>query len=360
MENWVEIDLDRLKNNYLYMKNKTTSPICAVIKADGYGVGSYEIAKELENLGVKIFAVAFLKEAMDLRNFGIKSEILILNYIFPEKLKDLNDDKFIFTLYSLEQLNLYLEYDKLQNKRFHIKINSGMNRLGFDEGDIEKIVQLIIDNKLKIEGIYSHFSHVENEKFTEKQYIDFNRICEKIEIRLNKKLLKHISNSGATLRNSNYNLDFVRVGMALYGLQPLKEKDNNIKGIVTWKSRISSIRQLKKGESISYGNEVIEEDKKLAIIPVGYSHGYMRQLGKDAYVLIKNKEVKIIGKILMDQMYIDVSSLEEVKIGDEVVLLGDGVEAEKVAEFSRTIADDIISKISPRIERVFIKERSGE
>ena len=105
---------------------------------------------------------------------------------------------------------------------------------------------------------------------------------------------------------------------------------------------------------------MIEEDKKLAIIPVGYSHGYMRQLGKDAYVLIKNKEVKIIGKILMDQMYIDVSSLEEVKIGDEVVLLGDGVEAEKVAEFSGTIADDIISKISPRIERVFIKERSSE
>lgn len=360
MENWVEIDLDRLKNNYLYIKNKTTSPVCAVIKADGYGVGSYEIAKELENLGVNLFAVAFLKEAMDLRNFGIKSEILILNYISPYKLKSLNDDKFIFTLYSLEQLKIYLECDNLQDKRFHIKINSGMNRLGFDKEDIIELIQLIENNKLKIEGAYSHFSHVEDERFTENQYSNFVRICSEIEKNINKKLTKHISNSGATLKYSKYNLDFVRVGMTLYGLQPFKEKDNNIKGIITWKSRVSSVRELKKGESISYGNEMIQEDKKIAIIPVGYSHGYMRQLNKEAYVLIKNEKVKIIGKILMDQMYIDVTKLNELKIGDEVVLLGDGVEAEIVAEFSETIADDVISKISPRIERVFTKEKSSE
>ena len=134
----------------------------------------------------------------------------------------------------------------------------------------------------------------------------------------------------------------------------------SIADIVTGKSKISSIRKVKKGERISYGNEKVNDDKKIAIIPVGYSHGYMRQLRKEAYVLIKGIKVEIIGKILMDQMYIDVSELNEVNIGDEVVLLGDGVEAEKVAQFSETIADDVISKISPRIERVFIKERSSE
>ncbi len=360
MENWVEIDLDRLKSNYLYIKSKTTCPVCAVIKADGYGVGSYEIAKELENLGVNLFAVAFLKEAMDLRSFGIKSEILILNYISPDKLENLNDNKIILTLYSLEQLKIYLEFKNIQNKRFHIKVNTGMNRLGFDEKDIEELTEIIKNNNLVVEGIYSHFSHIENKDFTEKQYLNFINICSKIEKSIGKKLIKHISNSGATMKYTQYNLDFVRVGMALYGLQPLKEKDNNIRGIITWKSKISSIRQIKKGESISYGNEQIEDNKKIAIIPVGYSHGYMRQLSKNAYVLIKDVKVRIIGKILMDQMYIDVTKLEEVKIGDEVVLLGDRVEAERIADFSGTIADDIISKISPRIERVFIKEREVE
>lgn len=356
MENWVEINLNRLKDNYNYIKTQTHSPICAVIKADGYGIGSYEIAKELEELGVTMFAVAFLKEAVELRSFGIKSEILILNYVSLERLNLEKDDKFIFTIYSLEQLDSYKGLKSLSRIRFHIKINTGMNRLGINNSEVDRLIDRIRRDKINIEGIYSHFAHIEDEVFTEMQYNEFVRISENFEKSLNKKLIKHISNSGATLKYSNYNFDFVRIGMGLYGLQPLKAKVSQIKGIVTWKSIISAIRTVSKGESISYGREVLEKDKIIGIVPVGYSHGYMRQLSKEAYVLVNGTKAKILGKIFMDQMIIDVSDLKKVAFGDEVILLGDGLEAEAIAEFSNTIADDIISKISPRIERVFIKE----
>lgn len=356
MENWVEIDLNRLKNNYEYVKNRVNEPLCAVIKADGYGVGSYEIAKELEELGVKSFAVAFLKEAIDLRNFGIKSEILILNYVSPDKFSLIRDEKFIFTIYSLEQLGVYLSENNLSHLNFHIKINSGMNRLGINEEEIFELIGLIKENNLRITGIYSHFAHVEDEVFTKNQFLNFNKMTKMVEDGLNIKLIKHISNSGATLKYKDYRLDFVRVGMALYGLQALSDKDKNIRGIITWKSRISAIREVKKGERISYGNQILEEDKKIAIIPVGYSHGYMRQLTEDAFVIINNKKAKILGKIFMDQMLVDITDIKNVEISHEVIILGDGIEAEIIAGFSGTIADDVISKISPRIERVFIKE----
>lgn len=357
MENWLEIDLKRLKNNYLYVKSKTKSEICAVIKADGYGVGSFEIAKELEDMGVKNFAVAFLNEAQELRTIGIKKEILIFNYISPEKLNDIVDTNFILTLYSLEQLEIYLNVglEVLKRIRFHIKINSGMNRLGISREELDEFLDLIKRNNLNIEGTYSHFAHVEDDEFTSFQFNEFMSISKKIEKSLEKNLIKHISNSGATLKYSDYGLDFVRVGMSLYGLQALEIKNENIKGILTWKSKVSSLRYVKKGERISYGNEILKDDKFIGVIPVGYSHGYMRQLSGKGYILIKGQKCPIIGKVFMDQMSIDFSKMENIQIGDEIILLGDGVEAEVLAKLAGTIADDIVSKISPRIERVIIK-----
>lgn len=354
MENWVEINLTRLKSNYEYIKKTAKKPICAVIKADGYGVGSYEIAKELEELGVKSFAVAFLQEALELRKFGIKSEIIVLNYVSYEKLKEIEDSEFIFSIYSLDQLENYIVGDNLGKYRFHVKLNSGMNRLGINEEEIPQLIKLVEKEKIEIEGIYSHFAHVEDEDFTKAQFEKFMKMGDRLEHAFGKKLLRHISNSGGVLKYPVYTLDFVRVGMALYGLQPLREKNYNIKGIITWKSKISAIREVKMGQRISYGKEVLEENKKIAIIPVGYAHGYMRQLNKDAFVIVKGQKCKILGKVFMDQMMIDVSSTE-VSFGDEVILLGDQVEASEIGGFSNTIADDVISKISPRIERVFIK-----
>ena len=355
MENWVEINLTRLKNNYEYIKKIAQRPICAVVKADGYGIGSYEIARELEELGVKNFAVAFLQEALELRKFGIKSEILILNYVSYDKLKEVNDDRFIFTIYSLDQLKTYIVGETINKYRFHIKINSGMNRLGINFEELEELSFIIKKEKINIEGVYSHFAHPEDASFTQIQYTNFMKIGDILEKEFGKKLLRHISNSASTLKYPDYILDFVRVGMALYGLQPLEHRDENIKGIITWKSKISAIREVKKDERISYGKETLNKNKKIAIIPVGYAHGYMRQLTKEAFVIIRGNKCKIIGKVFMDQMMIDVSDIE-LSFGEEVILLGEGIEAMEIAEFSHTIADDVISKISPRIERVFIKE----
>lgn len=355
METWLEIDLNKLRSNYNYIKNKTGVEICSVIKADGYGIGAFEIAKELEKMDTKLFAVAFLNEAEELRKEGIKKDILIFNYVSPKTLQSAIDNNFIITLYSLDQLKIYQKEDiELDKLRFHIKINTGMNRLGINESDLEEILTIISEENIKVEGVYSHFANAEtDEDFTDYQYERFKKIVDKMENSLKQNnILKHIANSPASLKYNSYYLNLVRIGMILYGLQPLDRTDENIKGIFTWKSKISNIRKVSEGERISYGKERITEDKTIAVVPVGYSHGYMRQLSNIGYVMVEGRRCDIIGKICMDQMIIDVTHLEELEIGNEVIILGEGITAEKLGELSGTIADDIICKISSKIERV--------
>ncbi len=353
MENWLEIDLNKLKSNYEYIKKISGSNLCPVVKANAYGLGSIRIAKELVELGANIFAVAFLDEAILLRKNGIEKDILVFNYVDLEELSEKYDGKIILTLFSLEQLKNILNINIASKIRFHIKINTGMNRLGFDEKDINELCYLIEKYDLKVEGIYSHFSDVEDENFTRKQYMEFIRISEIIEEKLSKKFVKHISNSAGALKYKEFNLDFIRCGMGLYGLQPLKVKNENISNVLSWKSKISDLRNLSKGERISYGNEEIEEDKKIAIVPIGYSHGYIFQNSKNGYVIINGLKANILGNIFMDQMIVDVTEIDGISIGQEVVVLGDGVEAEEIAKFSNTIADDVISKISLRVKRIY-------
>ena len=358
MENWLEINLDSLRNNYKYIKAKSGTKIISVIKADGYGMGSFEIARELERLGTDMFAVAFFKEAEELRKEGIEKEILIFNYISPENLSKCLGKNYILTIYSVEQLKNYiLELgEKLKELKFHLKVNTGMNRLGIDFCEIVEIEKLIRQNGIQACGIYSHFADAEgDEGFTEAQCEKLDKYVREFEKLGIKFKEKHMANSTASLKYDRYYFDYVRVGMLLYGLQPVSDYDDNIEGIFIWKARISNTRYVDVGERISYGKKEISEKMKIACIPVGYAHGYMRQLSDKGYVNYKNVRCPVIGKVCMDQMIIDVSGVEDVRIGDEVVLLGEGISAEELADLSGSIADDIICKISSRIERVVIK-----
>lgn len=356
METWLEINLRELENNYKYIKSKTNSKICSVIKADGYGMGSYDIAKKLEILGTDMFAVAFLKEGYRLRKKGIKKDILLLNFVAPDKLDFVIQNNLTLTLYSLTQVEMYIENKKIDLKKikFHIKINTGMNRLGFDKDDFPKLIELIEKYELDIRGVYCHFADVNDEEFTKKQYKEYIDFVENLESLFDRKLIKHVCNSAGTLKYKAYHLDMVRVGMALYGLQPLNILDENIKSIFTWKSKITNIRKVEAGERLSYGHYTLNENKIIATIPVGYSHGYMRQLSNKAYVLIKDIPCRILGDICMDQMLIDISDLREVEVEEEVILLGENLKPEILGELANTIADDILCKISPRINRILI------
>jgi alanine racemase len=354
METWIELNLSHLKNNYEYIKNKTGKEICSVVKADGYGMGLYEISKELEKIGTDSFAVAFLKEGMNLRKQGIKKDIIVFNYVDIKMLSKALKYNLILTLYSMEQLDLYIEKIKkdISKLRFHIKINSGINRLGIDEVDVERLVSQIKLYDIKVEGIYSHFGDVNDDKFTEEQYETLIRVAKRVEAELGIKIKKHIANSPASLLYNKYYLDMVRVGMLLYGLQPLPENNPEIKEIFTWKSVISGKRYVEKNERISYGKYKSDKKRLIATVPVGYSHGYMRQLSNKSYVMINNKKCMILGDICMDQMVVDISEAGQVDIGDEVTLLGGAISAETLGEMAGTIADDILCKISPKIERV--------
>lgn len=354
METWIEINLSHLKSNYEYIKNKTGKEICSVVKADGYGMGLYEISTELEKIGTDSFAVAFLKEGINLRKQGIKKDIIVFNYVDIKMLSKALEYNLILTIYSMEQLDLYIENMKsdISKLRFHIKINSGINRLGIDEGDIERLISKIKFYGIRVEGIYSHFGDVEDEFFTENQYLRFIKAAESVEAELGEKIKKHISNSPASVLFDKYYLDMVRVGMLLYGLQPLAENNPEIKEIFTWKSVISGKRYVEKDERISYGGYKSDRNRLIATIPVGYSHGYMRQLSNKACVLINNKRCRVLGDICMDQMVVDITEIGDISIGDEVTLLGGEISAETLGEMAGTIADDILCKISPKIERV--------
>lgn len=356
METWLEIDLKKLKNNFEYIREKSKSPICSVIKADSYGLGVKEIASELDKLETDSFAVAFFHEALELRRLGIEKEILVFNYIPEERLIDVEKNNLTITLYSIEQLNEYISsnLDILKNISFHIKINTGMNRLGFDEEQLDYLIEIILKNNLKIEGVYSHFAHVEDYNFSNSQNNLFLIIADKLEMKLNKTLKKHLANSVASVKYEGFYHNMIRVGMLLYGLQPLGDTINErIKCIFTWKSKITNIRKVKKGERISYGDFVVPNNMEIATIPVGYSHGYMRQLSNKAKVFILGKKYPIIGKICMDQMLVDISKMDENRrLGVEVEVLGDNITPEYLAKLSETIPDDIICKINPNIKRI--------
>ncbi len=355
METWLELDLNKLKNNYKYIKEKTRTPICSVIKADSYGLGVEEIAIELEKLGTDIFAVAFFNEALELRKVGIKKEILIFNYISTENLEKILDNNMIVTLYSLEQLKAYIAYDLelLKKITFHIKLNTGMNRLGFDINHLEELVSLIKENKLNIKGIYSHFAHAEDYEFSKKQNDLFLMMAKNIEEELGITLKKHLANSTASLKYEDFYHNMVRIGMLLYGLQPLYKEDSQIKCIFTWKSKITNLRKVKKGQRISYGEFLAKKDMCIATVPVGYSHGYMRQLSNKGKVYIEGKKYQIIGNVCMDQILVDLTGMNlDRKLGVEVELLGPNISPEYLANLSGTIADDIICKLHPKIKRV--------
>ncbi|OQY09201.1 MAG: alanine racemase [Fusobacteriia bacterium 4572_132] len=345
-----KIDLEKYEENLNYIRKITDAKIMVVVKANAYGHGMVKISKKSEELGIDFFGVAFLEEAEELRKNDIKSDILILNYIAEENIIKVSQSDYIITLYSLEQLEKYNEIlgKKLKNIKFHININTGMNRLGINIDELEKLKKYNIN----IEGAYSHFSNAGNdEEITEKQYQIFQKSVRKLKKMGFNIRIKHISNSAGVFQNKKYSLDYVRVGMALYGLQPLNYK-LDLKPIMTIKTIVSNIRNIKKGENIGYGKNISNKNVKISIIPIGYSDGYLMSLSKKGYVLIDGKKCNIVGEVCMEQIIVDISKLKNVSIGDEVVILGQQKLAEITPEIlgklANTVPDDIVCKLGQK------------
>lgn len=371
---YATIDLDAVTWNLENMKKNISedTKIIAVLKADAYGHGAVPIAQHIESLPyIWGMAVACVEEGMELREAGIKKPILILGYTFAEDYPTIIEHDMRPAVFTLEMAQHLSDAAVKMNQtaKIHIKIDTGMGRIGYR--DIEKAVPEILKiSKLphiEIEGIFTHFARAD-ESETTPAYIQLEKF-QKFISRLEKEGLsipmKHCSNSAGIIRMKEANMDAVRAGIILYGLYPSDEVEKEpvaLRPVMELKTHISYLKTVKKGTAISYGGTfVTQKETKVATIPVGYADGYCRGLSNKGYVLIHGKKAPILGRVCMDQFMVDVTEINDAKILDEVTLLGrDGKEKitlEELGDLSGRFNYEFACCISKRVPRVYLVSR---
>lgn len=369
---WAEMNLANLRHNVKELQ-KILPHKCefmAVVKANGYGHGSVEMAIELNKIGITHFAVATLAEGIELRINGVKGEILILGYTSLQEAYELQR-------YQLTQTIVSFDYAKQLNKlgqkiMTHLKIDTGMNRLGERCENITKIKQIFSCENLEIKGIYTHLSvsdqlHVDMRKFTYLQIEKFHKIVKELKYREGISPKIHMQSSYGILNFPELHCDFARIGIAMYGvLSAANDKTKlsvDLRPVLSLKARISIIKEIKRGEFVGYGRQYrATRQSKIAGVSIGYADGFPRSLAsRNSYVLVSGQRAPIIGKICMDQLLIDITNIRDVKQDDIVTLIGtDGTEqitAEQVAENAGTITNELLSRLGERIERIWEKEQ---
>lgn len=371
----LEIDLDNLTNNIQEIRRHVGNDtlIMAIVKANAYGHGAEVCGKLFLGNGADMLGVSVLSEGIILRNSGINdAPILLLNYTHPSQYKELLEYNLTQTIFKYNDAKLLSdEACKLGKKaKIHIKIDSGMNRIGFlpNETSIESIIDIAKLPNIEVEGIYTHFSNADetDKSYTKKQFENFKWTIDRLEDSNINIPIKHAANSATNLDLPGYKLDMVRPGIILYGYYPSEfvNKDIiDIKPAMTLKSVISNIKEIEKGEGIGYGQTYITERKsKIATLPIGYADGYSRMLSNKAYVSIKNKRVPIVGNICMDQLMIDITDIDDADLNDEVILFGyshnNYPKIEELARLLGTINYEILCMISMRVPRIYVRDNA--
>ena len=327
-----EINLENIKFNVGLIKNFVGGNvnILAVVKADAYGHGAVEVAKTLEidpetSSVLKIFGVATIEEGIELRLAGIKKDILILGSTYPfYNFSEIIKYNLTPTIASVSGLEFFNKFAKQKNKKlpFHLKIDTGMGRIGISPKTFVGLVEKIKSMKnIYIDGLYSHLAcAAENEIFTEKQISDFERLSGKIPARY-----KHIAASAAIIKYKSSHFNLVRPGLLIYGLNPYKssEKILLVKPALTLKTKIVYLKTVPKKTSISYCRTFITKRiSKIATIPIGYADGFLRCNSNNAEVIVHGRKVRVVGRVCMDMAMIDVTGIKNVVVGDDVVIIG--------------------------------------
>lgn len=366
---WAEIDLSAIKNNVREIKKVIgDKKIIGVIKANAYGHGAVETGKALKEEGVNFFAVAILEEALELRRAGFEDEILILGWTPSEDYQKCLENNLILCLYDYEEGTRLNEKARELNTtaRVHIKIDTGMSRIGFlpNEKSFQEILKIMDLGNISVEGIFSHLSKADekNKSYAEHQIKVFSDFTGKIENQIGKKITwKHISNSAAILDLPKAHFNMVRAGIILYGLKPSDEvcfEDKNFIPAMTLKARLSRVEKIPKNSLVSYGGLYeAPEDTQIGTIPIGYADGYTRLLTGKGQVLVKGEKRNILGKICMDQCMVDLHGIENIHKGDEVILMGGGnigESADDIAKKLGTINYEVVCMISERVPRKYL------
>ncbi len=369
---WAEINLDTIATNTKNIKKLIgDKELIAIVKADCYGHGAVDVVPTLLENGASRLAVAMLTEAIELRENNINAPIVILGYTplhLGEELINYDIEQTVYDLdYAKELSKIALSLNK--KAKIHIAIDTGMGRIGFLPGDdtVKTINEVYNLEGLEVIGIYSHFSTSDekDKSYANEQLFKLKKVMKDLKALGIEIPLKHISNSGAIIDMPETYLNGVRPGIILYGYYPSKEvsKDNlSVKPALTLKAKVAHVKELHKDMYISYG-KTFKTNKKtiVATLPIGYGDGYPRSLSENAKIIVNGKFASILGRICMDQCMIDVTDIENVKTGDEVIILGGEGDlkfnADDMAEALGTINYEILCRIKSRIPRVYIKNK---
>ena len=363
---WAEINLDALVHHYKLIRSMTDAKIFSVVKANAYGHSVDLVAPALDAAGTDYFAVSNLDEAKELRALGINKPILILGYTPTTRAKELSEFDLIQTVFSYDfaqKLNEHAEKEGVCI-RTHIKLDTGMGRIGFDfrnDGfnELVEARRMIYLKNLKFEGVFTHFPVADSDKeYTTEQFDRFITAIGYLEEYGFDFKIKHCCNSAALLSFSDMHLDAVRPGIILYGLTPSTnlEISKEFKPVMSFKSVVSQVKTVSAGETVSYGKTyTFEKNTRVATVTAGYADGVLRLLSNKGRVLINGKYAKIVGRICMDQFCVDVTDIENVKEGDTVTLFGEGLPVEEFAEHADTINYEVVCSLSKRVPRIYIK-----
>ena len=364
-ETVLEINLNAISHNLNFFKSKLQpeTKLMVMVKAFGYGNGGFEIAKLLEHHNVDYLGVAFADEGISLKNAGITLPIMVLN---PENtsFSALIQHNLEPEIYSIKGLTAFLkiaEAKKLRDFPIHIKLDTGMHRLGFQANNLEELIAKLKGNQtVKVKSILSHMAtsdDLEHQDFAISQIALFEELSSTLISELNIDPIRHLLNTSGISNYPQAQYDMVRLGLGLYGVSNDEEEQKYLENVGTLKSIISQIRTIEAGESVGYGRRFIAtKTTKVATIPIGYADGISRQLGNGVgYVLIKNKKATIIGSICMDMLMVDVSEID-CKEGSNVVIFGENPTVVYLAKLLNTIPYEIMTSISQRVKRVFYRE----
>lgn len=367
------ISLDAVEYNFQQMKKniKEGTKIIAVIKADAYGHGAVPIAKMIQEYDyIWGFATATAQEALQLKRAGITKPVLVIGLVFEEYYEILAENEIRMAVCDLETARKFAEAGKKAGKTvyIHIAVDTGMTRIGYADNEESAREVLLVSKleKLEIEGLFTHFARADEYDRTPaivqlKRYLHFGELLEKVGVSIP---VHHCSNSAGIIRVPEANLNAVRAGITIYGIYPSEEVERDIvdlKPVMELKSHISYVKEVQPGTEVSYGGTyVTDRMTKMATVPVGYADGYPRALSGKGWVLVHGKKAPICGRVCMDQFMIDVTDIGDVKMGDEVTLLGkDGEEtitADTLGDLSGRFSYELICDINKRVPRIYIKD----
>lgn len=360
-ETVLEINLNSLRNNLKTYKQqlKPGVKLMAMVKAFSYGSGSYEIASLLQHAGTDYLAVAYADEGVELRKAGIRLPIMVMNTEMEgfDKIVQYKLEPELYSFNILESFHLYLQQHGIQHYPIHVKLDTGMHRLGFVPADMDQLIDFLsAAGHFKIRSVFSHLvgsDDATHDAFTREQGALFMKMADQIEEKMGYSFLKHISNTSAIHRHPELQFDMVRLGIGLYGV----DEKQVLQNVTTLRTTISQIKHIIKGESVGYSRRgVVNKDSVIATVRIGYADGYSRILGNGAgKMLVNGQFAPVIGNVCMDMTMLDITGIPALE-GDEVIVFGEELPVSDVAKWAQTIPYEILTNISQRVKRVYFEE----